>query len=113
MKESLNRCIRVCGTQAKLAGAKYYELGERELKVGHKKEALDNFSKAKANMESNQNQSIKYPQLLMRLAALNLNSGSIEACIEGSLQAIKQFEEYDKRSGSAGMLTEGYKIKTF
>ena len=27
MKESLARCIRVCGTQAKLAGAKYYELG--------------------------------------------------------------------------------------
>jgi hypothetical protein len=29
------------------------------------------------------------------------------------LQAIRQFEEYDKRSGSGGMLTEGYKIKTF
>lgn len=81
--------------------------------MGHKKEALDNFSKAKANMESNQNQSIKYPQLLMRLAALQLNSGSVEACIEGALQAIRQFEEYDKHSGSNGMLTEGYKIKTF
>jgi hypothetical protein len=50
MKESLSKCIRVCGNQSKIAGAKYYELGERELKVGHKKEALDNFMKAKANM---------------------------------------------------------------
>ena len=29
MKESLSRCIRVCGAQSKEAGAKYYELGER------------------------------------------------------------------------------------
>jgi hypothetical protein len=27
MKESLSRCIKLCGTQSKLAGAKYYELG--------------------------------------------------------------------------------------
>lgn len=77
MKESLSRCIRVCGAQSKEAGAKYYELGERELKVGHKKSALENFSKAKINMESHQNQSIKYPQLLMRLSALHLNNGNI------------------------------------
>ena len=49
----------------------------------------------------------------MRLAALQLNSGTVEACIEGSLHAIRQFEEYDKRSGSGDVLTEGYKIKTF
>lgn len=29
MKESLSKCIRVCGAQSKQAGAKYYELGER------------------------------------------------------------------------------------
>lgn len=40
MKESLSRCIRACGAQSKLTGQKYYELGERELKVGRKKEAL-------------------------------------------------------------------------
>lgn len=92
MKEALSRCIRVCGAQSKTAGAKYYELGERELKCGHKREALDNFSKARQNMETNKNQTIKYPQLLLRLASLQLNSGNIEGCIEGSLQAIRQFE---------------------
>lgn len=40
MKESLTRCLKVCGTQSKQAGNKYYELGERELKVGHKREAI-------------------------------------------------------------------------
>lgn len=92
MKESLNNCVKICGAQSRQAGSKYYELGERQLKVGHKKEALDNFIKAKVNMESNQNQSLKYPQLLMRLAALHLNNGNIDNSIEGSLQAIRQFE---------------------
>jgi len=37
MKESLRKCIKICGSQSKKAGIKYYELGERELKVGHKR----------------------------------------------------------------------------
>lgn len=37
MKESLNNCVKICGSQSKQAGAKYYELGERQLKVGYKK----------------------------------------------------------------------------
>jgi hypothetical protein len=41
----------------------------------------------------------------MRLSSLYLNNGNIEACIEGALQSIKQFEEYDKKSNSAGVLT--------
>ena len=48
----------------------------------------------------------------MRLASLHLNSGDIEGCIEGALDSIKQFEEYDKTSGALS-LTEGYKIKTY
>lgn len=81
--------------------------------MGRKREALENFSKAKLNMEANKNTGLKYPQLLMRLASLHLNSGNVEGCIEGCMEAIKHFEEYDKRSGSAGLITEGYKIKTF
>ena len=68
--------------------------------------------KAKANMLANKNTSIKYPLLLMRLASLNLNSGDIEGAIEGSLDSIRQFDDYDKKSGSLS-LTEGYRIKTF
>ena len=48
----------------------------------------------------------------MRLASLHLNSGDIEGCIEGALDSIKQFDEYDKNSGAPSM-TEGYKIKTY
>jgi hypothetical protein len=48
----------------------------------------------------------------MRTASLKLNNGDMDACIETSLDAIKQFDEYDKRTGSP-TLTEGYKIKTF
>jgi|688.fasta_scaffold52862_1 hypothetical protein len=69
--------------------------------------------KAKLNMESNQNQTLKYPQLLMRLASLQLNSGNIEGCIEGSLQAIKTFEEYDRKEENNYLHTEIYKVKTF
>ena len=112
MKEALSKTIRSCGVQSRRAGNKYYELGERELKAGRKKEALDSFSKAKANMLANKNATIKYPLLLMRLASLHLNSGDIEGCIEGALDSIKQFDEYDKNSG-APSLTEGYKIKTY
>ena len=112
MKESLSKTIRSCGVQSRRAGNKYYELGERELKAGRKKEALDSFSKAKANMLANKNSTIKYPLLLMRLASLHLNSGDIEGCIEGALDSIKQFDEYDKNSGTPS-LTEGYKIKTY
>jgi hypothetical protein len=56
-------------------------------------------------MEANKNQTIKYPQLLLRLASLHLNSGNVENCIEGSLQAIRQLEDFDKQSGTAGGLT--------
>jgi len=64
-------------------------------------------------MEANKNKTIKYPQLLLRLASLHLNSGNIEACVEGCLQAVRQFEEYDKDTASGGVLTESLKIKTF
>lgn len=63
-------------------------------------------------MENNHNQTIKYPQLLMRLSALELNNGNIDSSINGCLQAISQFEEFDKKSGT-GVLTEAYKIKTY
>lgn len=77
MKEALSKTIRACGTQSRKAGIKYYELGERELKAGRKKEALDNFNKAKMNMLTNKNSTIKFPLLLMRIASLHLNSGNI------------------------------------
>ena len=77
MKQALSKTIRNCGAQSIRAGNKYYELGERELKAGRKKEALDSFGKAKANMLANKNETIKYPLLLMRLASLHLNSGDI------------------------------------
>jgi hypothetical protein len=48
----------------------------------------------------------------MRTASLELNNGNTDACIETALDAIKQFDEYDKRTGSP-VITEGYKIKTF
>ena len=48
----------------------------------------------------------------MRTASLHLNNGSIDACLEGALDAIKHFDDYDRRTGSAA-LTEGYKVKTF
>lgn len=56
MKESLATCIRSCGgVGSKIAGEKYFDLGEKELRAGRKKESLDNFNKAKANMENNNN----------------------------------------------------------
>jgi hypothetical protein len=48
----------------------------------------------------------------MRTASLYLNSGQVEQCVEGALDSIKQFEEYDRTSGVL-TLTEGYKIKTY
>jgi hypothetical protein len=48
----------------------------------------------------------------MRTASLHLNNGSIDACLEGALDAIKHFDDYDRRSGTTS-LTEGYKVKTF
>lgn len=50
MKEALSRCIRVCGAQSKAAGNKYYELGEKELKAGRKREAMESFNKSRQNM---------------------------------------------------------------
>jgi hypothetical protein len=64
-------------------------------------------------MEANKNRTLRYPQLLLRLASLHLNAANIEACIEGCMQAIRQFEEYDRDSGTSGVQTEGLKIKTF
>lgn len=77
MKESLSRCIRVCGPQSKHTGIKYFDLGERELKAGRKKEALESFLKAKSNMEANKIQTVKYPQLMLRVAAVQLNCGNV------------------------------------
>jgi len=70
MKEALSKTIKSCGSQSKQAGSRYYELGERQLKAGNKKEALDSFSKAKTNMLANRSNSINYPLLLMRTASL-------------------------------------------
>jgi len=36
---------------------------------------------------------------------LHLNNGNIENCIEGAMQAIKQFEEYDRRTDTKGVMT--------
>jgi len=47
MKESLNICIKFWGPSASQAGLKQYELADRFLRAGRKKEALDNFFKAK------------------------------------------------------------------
>lgn len=63
-------------------------------------------------MVSNKNTSIKYPLLLMRISSLHLNSGNIEGSIEEALDSIKNFDDYDKQTGSPS-LTEGYKVKTF
>lgn len=89
MKEALSKTIKNCGHQSRQAGSRYYELGERQLKAGDKKSALDNFTKAKANMLANESTSINYPLLLMRMASLELNNGKTDSCIETSLQAIK------------------------
>ena len=53
---------------------------------------MDNFNKAKIGMESNKTQSTKYPQLLMRTAALHLNSGNIDSTIENGIAAIKSYD---------------------
>lgn len=50
MKQALSKTIKNCGGQSKQAGNRYYELGERQLKGGNKKSALENFMKAKLNM---------------------------------------------------------------
>ena len=61
---------------------------------------MDSFTKAKTNMLTNKSISINYPLLLMRTASLQLNNGNMETCVETSLDAIKNFDEYDKRTGS-------------
>ena len=91
MKESLSRCLRNSGPHSIHAAHKYYDLGERELKAGRKREALDNLQKAKVNMESHKISSLKYPQLLMRLAALHLNNGNLEQSTEIAMKAVKEF----------------------
>jgi hypothetical protein len=53
MKEALVKTIKNCGSQSNQAGSRYYELGERQLKAGNKKSALENFMKAMANMQAN------------------------------------------------------------
>ena len=113
MKESLSRCLRNTGPHSTHAAGKYYELGERELKAGRKREALDNFHKAKTNMESHQLKTLKYPQLLMRLAALHLNNGHLEHCNETAMSAVREFEEYESKSGGGPGATDTYKVKTF
>lgn len=82
MKEALSKTVRTCGAHSKAAGNKFFELADRELKAGRKKEALDNYLKAKLNMETNKTETIKYPLALMRIASLRLNCGDIDACIE-------------------------------
>lgn len=111
MKESLSLCIRSCGAQSRQAGVKYYEMAIRELKAGKKKEALDNFQKARVNMESHQNTVGKYSILLMKLAELYLNNGKIDDCIEHSSKAIRSFDDNEKKSGNK--IYEKHKIKAF
>lgn len=50
MKESLTICVKFWGSNSIQAGLKQYELADRYLRAGKKKESLDNFYKAKDNM---------------------------------------------------------------
>lgn len=51
MKQALTTCIRSTGTHTEKSGSQYFKLAEKQLKYGEKKEAIDNFYKAKLNME--------------------------------------------------------------
>ena len=61
---------------------------------------MENFIKAKANMENYNDQSIKYPMTLMKLGSLYLNSSDFQNCIIYSKNAVDKFEELEKNSKS-------------
>lgn len=69
-------------------------LAEKQLRAGYKADAMQNFNKAKTNMEQQEspmNRSDLYPVVLMNLALLNLNAGQVDKCIEYGIQAEKNF----------------------
>lgn len=50
MKDSLTICTKFWGNNSIQAGLKQYELADRYLKAGKKKESIEYFTKAKDNM---------------------------------------------------------------
>lgn len=74
MKESLAVCIRNGGLAGKKIGDKYFTLADTEMRKADWQNSLDNFMKAKANMENLKNtEKFQYPLTLMKISQLYLN----------------------------------------
>lgn len=71
LKEGLAVCIRNGGLAGKKIGDKYFALADAEMKKADWQNSLDNFIKAKANMENIKNtEQFKYPLTLMKISQL-------------------------------------------
>ncbi len=73
MKDSLNIAIKFWGVNSLQAGMKQYELGDRYLRNGNKKEAVEFFTKSKDNLELNKAKTSKLGLIYVKLASIFLS----------------------------------------
>jgi hypothetical protein len=81
MKDSLTICTKFWGSNSILVGLKQYELADRYLRAGKKKESIDCFCKARENMEANKTKTNKHGLSLMKLASIYLSDLEYEKAI--------------------------------
>ncbi len=78
----------------KKVGERYFALAEAEMRAGKWQESMENFAKAKGNMESCGNtEQVKYPLTLMKLSQLKLNACEFEACLACAKLGVESFEK--------------------
>lgn len=113
MKESLTVCIKFWGPDSSQAGLKQYELADRYLRAGKKKESVEFFFKAKENFELNKTMTNKHGLSLIKLASIYLSDLDYDKATDFAQQSIKSFEEYERKIKSSGIYNEPYKIKSY
>ena len=73
MKDSLTISVKFWGLNSLKTGLKQYELGDRYLRCGRKKEAVEQFTRAKDNLEQNKARTNKLGLIYMKLASVCLS----------------------------------------
>ncbi len=94
MRDSLTISIKFWGQNSQQTGLKQYELADRYLRMCRKKEAVEFFTKAKDNMETNKTKTNKLGLTYMKLASIYLSDLEYDKAIEFAQFSIKSFEEY-------------------
>jgi tetratricopeptide (TPR) repeat protein len=113
MKDALNISVKFWGPGAEQTGIKEYQLADRYLRAGMKKQATEVFLKAKENMLHNKTKTNKLGLANVKLAAIFLSDLDYQKALQHAKDSITHFEDYERKIKSLGIYNEPYKIKAY